>query len=83
MSTIDQLRDFISEELVLPDDPADLTPDYPLIDKGVLDSLGIFRVVAFLEEEWDIQVDDEDLIADNFRSLQSIAKLVEAKKGAP
>jgi len=60
----------------------DLKNDYPLLEKEVLDSMGIFQVVSFLESEFGIEVGDEDLVPDNFGTIDLIAALVESKQGS-
>jgi len=50
-------------------------PDEPLH----IDSLGVIRLVAFLESDLDIRVEDEELIADNFATLRQIGQLVATK----
>jgi acyl carrier protein len=44
-----------------------------------LDSLGVIRLVAFLEADLSIRVDDEELIADNFETLRTIGELLATK----
>ena len=52
-----------------------------LLDSGAIDSLGILDVVAFLEEEFEFQLDDDELAPEHFDSIASLAKLVESKLG--
>jgi acyl carrier protein len=52
----------------------------PLLGNGILDSLGILEVVAFVESEFDITVADEDLLPESFESISSIARFVEGKQ---
>lgn len=47
-----------------------------------IDSLALIRLVAFLENDLGIRVEDEELLADNFASLGAIAKLLESKSPA-
>jgi acyl carrier protein len=54
----------------------------PLAD-GLLDSLAISQLVAFLEDEFDVSFDDADLVAANFESLDAVAALVEAARSSP
>jgi acyl carrier protein len=72
-----RIRDFIVTGLNWRGNPADLTSDYPLIERGVLDSLGIFETISFLEESFAIQIGDDDLTPKNFASIGSISQLVE------
>jgi len=52
----------------------------PLLGSGILDSLGILEVVAFVEREFEITVADEDLLPESFESIASIARFVEDKR---
>ena len=55
--------------------PAISDPDQPL----QIDSLGLIRLVAFMESELGIQVQDEELLAENFASLRSLSRLLASK----
>ncbi len=55
--------------------PAVTDPDEPLH----IDSLGVIRLVAFLESDLGIRVEDEELMADNFATLQQIGQLLATK----
>lgn len=79
MTTTDKVRQFIVDELDWDGPSQTLTDDYPLIERDVIDSLGIFQIISFLEDDWDIEVSDEDLVPENFSSIGAIARLVEAK----
>jgi acyl carrier protein len=50
-------------------------PDEPL----QIDSLGLIRLVAFLENDLGIRVEDEELIAENFATLRKIGELLATK----
>lgn len=54
----------------------DLGPDDSLLERGILDSLAIVKLLSFLEEEFDVEIDDADFDPDNFETINSIAKLV-------
>jgi len=55
--------------------PAVTDPDEPLH----IDSLGVIRLVAFLESDLGIRVEDEELIADNFATRRQIGQLLATK----
>lgn len=59
----------------------DLQPDDDIFALGFVNSLLAMQLVAFVEKEFGIRVEDEDLDLDNFRSIGAIARLV-AKKTA-
>lgn len=51
-------------------------PDEPL----QVDSLGLIRLVAFLESDLGIRIEDEELLAENFSNLRKLGELLEQKK---
>jgi acyl carrier protein len=53
-----------------------------LLESGIVDSLGILDLVAFLESEFGLTVGDEDLLPENFRSIERIAEFANQKSGA-
>jgi methoxymalonate biosynthesis acyl carrier protein len=57
----------------------DLQPEEDIFALGFVNSLLAMQLVAFVEKEFGIQVEDEDLDLDNFRSIQAISRLVERK----
>ena len=71
----DRIRAFIVDELGWRGQ--ELTDDFPLLENRVIDSLGLFRIVGFLETEYGVQVPDDQLVPDNFATLKTIAALAE------
>jgi methoxymalonate biosynthesis acyl carrier protein len=57
----------------------EVPPDEPLIENGVLTSLQTVELVTFLEERFDILVEDEEFDEENFGSVEAIAALVASK----
>lgn len=51
-----------------------------LLDNGIIDSLGTLEVVQFLEDEFGVEVTDDEMVADHFDSVHSIAQFVESKQ---
>ena len=74
------IKDFIIDELGYAGDREMLDLEYPLLDKRVLDSLGMFKLVAFLEDRFDISIDDEEILPENFSSIAAVIRLVTSKK---
>ena len=54
--------------------------DSPLLESGIIDSLGMLDVVAFLEQTFGIKVEDEELVPDNFASIKALTDFVMNKK---
>jgi acyl carrier protein len=80
MDVAEKIRTFIRDEVVL-DATSSLDDDAPLLD-GILDSLSLMQLVAFLEEEFDTEIDDTDVTAENFRTIADITRLVEAQRAS-
>jgi methoxymalonate biosynthesis acyl carrier protein len=57
----------------------EVPPDEPIIENGVLTSLQTVELVTFLEERFDIIVEDEEFDEENFGSVEAIASLVASK----
>lgn len=82
MTIEDRLRAFIVEELRNGWVPEEVTDDLPLIRSGIVDSLGLFELVALLEREYGIEVRDDELVLDHFETVRAIVAFVRSKQGA-
>jgi len=82
MTISDRIRGYIVEELSFSVGLEVLTDDYPLIDNDVLDSLGLFQLVAFIENDFDLEVLDDELVLENFGMIGDIARLIGSKRAA-
>jgi len=78
-STKDQIRDFIREQLAPAKGVTSFRDDESLMENGVIDSLGIFRLVTFLEESFGVRIGDEEINAENLQSVDMIDQLVQRK----
>lgn len=78
MSTLtDEIRGYVVAEFLDGEDPADLTTEFDLIDSGIVDSLGLVRIVSHLSRAYAIPIDDIPLKPEYFRSIDAIAGFVE------
>jgi acyl carrier protein len=76
----DQIREFIMENLAHAKGITSFNDDENLMESGVVDSLGIFRIVSFLEEDLRVRVSDEEINAETLQSVNSIEQLVLSKR---
>ena len=72
---------YVRDELAR-SEPAGLGPTDSLISSGVLDSIGLLRLVLFLEERFQVKVGDGDLVPDNFETIERIVSFVESRSAA-
>ena len=66
------IRTFIEDNFVLHGSTTPLEDDTSLLDTGRVDSTGVLTLVAYIEDTFGIAVNDEDLIPDNFDSIDRI-----------
>jgi len=57
-------------------------PGENLLAQGVIDSMGILKLVAFLEDTFGIETDDDDMVPENFESLAALCAFVERRRSA-
>ena len=78
-SVKDQIREFIQRDLASAKGVDTFSDSESLMESGVIDSLGIFRLVAFLEETFRVRIGDEEITHDNLKSVDSIEQMVVSK----
>ncbi len=80
MAAATKIRAYILENYLFTDDETALDDDESLIERGIIDSTGIMEVIFFLEQEFGVRVDDEDMVPENLDSVRRIAAFVERKR---
>lgn len=56
-----------------------ISENQPLISSGIVDSLGVFLLVAALEDTFPVRIADEEIIPDNFQSVKEIEQFIISK----
>ena len=80
MSVTAELEAFILDEIAVGRGMQSIAPDQDLLAGGVIDSLGVTQLVTFLEERYSIRVTDDELVPDNFRSLERMEAFIDRKR---
>lgn len=75
---IDKLRRFITSELLQRD--VKLGEDTPLLQSGTLTSLQTIGLVQFIQTEFGVEIEPEEISERDFKSLRSISALVSRKQ---
>jgi len=73
-----QVHEFITTNFYVPSDE-ELSDDESLLDAGIVDSTGVLEIIGFLEDTYEIEVADEEMIPENLDSIERIAALVQRK----
>ncbi len=74
------VRGFILEQCLPGEDPRNLTDTTELKESGILDSLSTLKLVSFLESEYGVEFDANDLEPANLASIEAIERLVQSKQ---
>ena len=56
-----------------------LTPDESLLESGIVDSTGILELVLFLEEQFTVKIEDEEIIPENLDTINNLVTFLEKK----
>lgn len=75
-----KVRSYILENYLFTSDESMLRNDESFLDKGIIDSTGILEVISFLEEQFKIKIDDNEMMPENLDSVNNIVKFVTAKQ---
>ena len=58
-----------------------VTPDTPLVEDGIIDSMGVLALIEFIEEQYNLDLDLDDLTIENFATITDIKNLIINKEG--
>lgn len=75
----DQIMQFITEHFLQGDASATLLPMTPLVSGGILDSLGVLELVAFLESTFGVEFEAHEVSRDRLDTIADIEALVHGK----
>jgi acyl carrier protein len=77
-----EIRTFLAQAFFLGDDPSELPSSSSLIESGIIDSTGVLELVGYLEEQYGININDDELVPENLDSIDNIVAFVDRKKKA-
>ena len=82
MSLEEQIRNYVLENYLFTDDQSALNSEDSFLEKGILDSTGILEVIYFIEDEFNVKVEDEEMIPENLDSVKRIVEYIGRKQGS-
>jgi acyl carrier protein len=80
--TAERIKQLMVENLTYSGSWNEVDDEYPLLAKHVIDSLGMLKLVSVIEEEFDVEIDDDDVVPANWKTIGDIAALVESKRSS-
>lgn len=80
MEIRERIRDFLRNELKK--DIAGVTDTESLLEAGILDSMGVVQLVALIERDYGLVVSDDDLMPENFDTIEAVESFITRSKRA-
>ena len=77
-----EVRQYILDNFLFGRTEVEVSSDASFLDLGIIDSTGVLELVTFLEDKYQIKIEDEELVPANLDSLKGITRFVEAKRAA-
>ena len=81
MELRDQIHGFVIENFLFGDAEPLKDDQMSLLDNGIMDSVGVMELVAFLEQDMGLTIDDSELVPENLDSIQNLVGFVTRKQG--
>lgn len=76
------VREYILKNFLFTEDQSKLNSTDSLLGKGVIDSTGALELVSFIEEQFGIKVEDDELVPENLDSVNNVLAYLQRKKVA-
>ncbi len=80
MSIVGAVKEFLTEQKYIKSAEV-IDESESLLERGIIDSVGVLNLISFLEETYGINIDEDDLMPENFDSLSAISSYVNRKNG--
>jgi acyl carrier protein len=77
----DLIRGYILENFLFTVDNGQLQDNASFLEEGIVDSTGVLELVMFVEETFSITVEDDEIVPENFDSVQQLARYTHLKLG--
>jgi acyl carrier protein len=77
-----KIRSFVIDNFLFGEEDGRFSNDDSFLDKGMVDSMGILTLVEFVKEKYAISIEDEEIVPDNWDSVNRIAAFVQTKLGS-
>ena len=74
-----EVRDFVVDNFLFREDRDSVSDSESLLENGLMDSTGVLELVAFLESEMGIEIEDAEIVPENFDSIDNISNYAGSK----
>jgi acyl carrier protein len=76
-----KIKEFIITEVNPELGLTSLDDDEPLIESGIVDSLGVLKIMSFLDEAFGVDLSSGEIVLENFKDVRTICELVASRQG--
>ncbi len=76
----EKIKNFIVENFLFGE--RELKDDEPLFESGIIDSLGLIKLIAFIEKNFNVSIDISEIMIENFNTLNDIMETLKSKGGS-
>ena len=73
------LINYIKNELIVDSQDIDIDAEDDLLGSGLLDSLGMMKLVSFIEKEFELKIPAQDMVIENFMTVACISNYLKSK----
>ncbi len=80
MDIKEQIRQYLAQNFLFSNNGLDLKDDASFLEEGIVDSTGVLEMVMFVEETFNIEVNDDEIVPDNFDSVNALAAFIARKR---
>jgi len=80
MSNQQKIKDYILENFLFSDDQSALKEDDSFMSKGIVDSTGMLEIIYFLEDEFGVQVAEDEMVPENLDSVNNLVAFLAKKQ---
>jgi len=77
----DALAAFLAKDGAGAESVGAIAPETDIVGQGLVDSVGIFKLISFVEEKFGIMIEPDEVLLENFKTLQALRNLIVRKLG--
>jgi acyl carrier protein len=82
MQLENEIRRYVADNLLYVEEGLEYDDDTSFVGSGLIDSMGIMELVSYVQSNFQILVDQQDLVPDNFDSVSKVAAFIRGKQSA-
>ena len=79
MTIEEQIRRYVADNFLFSDNECGLAQDTSFLEEGIIDSTGVLELVMFVEETFNLTVEDNEIVPENLDSIAQLAAYIRRK----